>query len=100
VPVPLGVVITVALAIGLAHYFANRALYYPLKFPVGDWDPQRLVGASDAWIETADGVKIHGWWAERPGSPWATLFLHGNAGNITNRVARASRNSSPLDHRS
>jgi pimeloyl-ACP methyl ester carboxylesterase len=41
------------------------------------------VGASDAWLETSDGVKIHGWWVGREGSPFATLFLHGNGDNIS-----------------
>lgn len=82
----LGSGIAVACVIGLAYYLANRAIYYPLKYPIGDWDAQRVVGAADAWIETSDGVKIHGWWVERAGSPWATLFLHGNAGNITQRA--------------
>jgi fermentation-respiration switch protein FrsA (DUF1100 family) len=34
-------------------------------------------------METSDGVKIHGWWLKRDGSPLATLFLHGNGDNIT-----------------
>jgi fermentation-respiration switch protein FrsA (DUF1100 family) len=41
------------------------------------------VGASDAWMEASDGVKIHGWWVRREGSPLVTLFLHGNGQNIT-----------------
>lgn len=80
--------------VGLAYYLANRAVYYPMKYPAGDWDRQSAVGASDAWMETSDGVKIHGWWLRRRGdagsdndSPWATLFLHGNAGNVTHRAA-------------
>jgi hypothetical protein len=52
------------------------------------WDTQHLVGASDAWIYTSDGVKIHGWWVRHDGSHLATLFLHGSAGNITNRTCR------------
>jgi uncharacterized protein len=74
-------------AIGLAYHFANRAVYYPLKYPNGNWDLQHVLGASDAWIDTSDGVRIHGWWVEREGSPWVTLFLHGNAGNISYRAA-------------
>jgi fermentation-respiration switch protein FrsA (DUF1100 family) len=69
----------------MLYYLANRALYYPSKYPEGDWNAQKLVGASDAWIETSDGVKIHGWWVQRDGSQLVTLFLHGNAGNITDR---------------
>jgi uncharacterized protein len=88
VPIPVGLAITALCVIGLAYYLANRAVYYPTRYPEGYWDGQRLVGASDAWIETSDGVKIHGWWVERQGSPLATLFLHGNAGNISYRTPR------------
>jgi uncharacterized protein len=88
VPVPVGIAIAVACVIGLLYYLANRALYYPAKYPEGDWDTQRLVGASDAWVDTSDGIKIHGWWTHLNGSPLVTLFLHGNAGNITNRAPR------------
>jgi pimeloyl-ACP methyl ester carboxylesterase len=113
VPVPVGIAIAAAFAIGLAYYLANRAIYYPSRYPEGDWELQHLVGASDAWIETSDGVKIHGWWVQRrqdgistpdvvprktpggtqpvggrDGSPLVTLFLHGNAGDITNRTRR------------
>jgi uncharacterized protein len=86
VPPLAGWAIAAAWTIGLLFYFANRAVYYPSKYPEGFWDTQRLVGASDAWIEASDGVKLHGWWVQQAGSPLATLFLHGNAGNITNRA--------------
>jgi len=92
VPTQIGRAIAVACGVfllrGLLYYLANRAVYYPSKYPEGFWDAQKLVGASDAWMDTADGVKIHGWWARREGSALATLFLHGNAGNITNRAPR------------
>jgi fermentation-respiration switch protein FrsA (DUF1100 family) len=105
VPTLVGWGIAAACAIALACYFANRAVYYPLKYPNGDWDAQRMLGASDAWIETSDSVKIHGWWVEREGAPWATLFLHGNAGNITHRaphmqeIAAAGSSVLMLDYR-
>jgi uncharacterized protein len=79
-------VIAAVCVVALLYYYANRAIYYPLKYPQGDWDAQKLVNASDAWMETSDGVKIHGWWVQRKDSPLATLFLHGNAGNITHRT--------------
>ena len=87
-PFLLGLVITIVLSSvrGLLYYFANRAVYYPIKYPQGEWELQRAAGATDAWIETSDGVKIHGWWVQRDGSTWATLFLHGNAGNISYRT--------------
>jgi len=70
-----------------AYYLANRAVYYPQKFPAGDWELQRQIGASDVWLTTYDGVRLHAWWVRREGSPLVTLFLHGNAGNVTERAS-------------
>lgn len=87
-PIPLAIAFAAAFAIGLAYYLANRAVYYPSKYPEGYWELQHAAGASDAWIETSDRVRIHGWWVHLDGSRLVTLFLHGNAGNITNRTPR------------
>lgn len=78
---------TLAAMFALLYYLAGRAPYHPSKYPDGNWAAQRTLGAADAWMEASDGVKIHGWWIDRPGSPYATLYLHGNAGNITYRAA-------------
>jgi uncharacterized protein len=83
VPIPVGIAIVSAVAIGFLYLLARWALYHPSKYPEGYWDIQQSVGASDAWMETSDGIKIHGWWLKRDGSPLATLFLHGNGDNIT-----------------
>ncbi len=87
VPIPLALAIAAVCAALLVYYLANRAIYYPLKYPNGDWDARERLHAEDAWMEAADGVKLHGWWVERPGSLLVTLFLHGNAGNVTHRAA-------------
>jgi len=79
--------IAAACVVALAYYLANREVYHPLKYPAGYWNTQGAVGASDAWMQASDGVKIHGWWVQRDG-PLATLFLHGNAGNLTHRAPR------------
>lgn len=88
VPAWLGWTLAAACFAGLLYYWANRALYYPSKYPEGDWDAQRSLGAADAWMEASDGVKIHGWFVQREDSRLVTLFLHGNAGNITHRASR------------
>jgi uncharacterized protein len=85
---PAGVAVALACARGSLYYLVNRAVYYPSKYPEGNWDTQHLLGASDAWIDTSDGVKVHGWWVQREGSRLVTLFLHGNVGNITDRTQR------------
>ena len=38
------------------------------------------------FLTTSDGVRIHGWFVPAAGSRQALLWLHGNAGNIGNRI--------------
>ena len=68
------------------YFYANRAIYYPSRYPHGFWDLQSQVNAQDVWLNTPDGVKLHAWWVHREDTRLATLFLHGNAGNLTDRV--------------
>ncbi len=74
-----------AIGFGFLYWQANRAPYCPFKFPQGYWEVQRKLGAEDARITTSDGVRLHAWWMGVPGSEIVTLFLHGNAGNVTHR---------------
>lgn len=85
VPSYVGWPIVAVSAYGGLYFFANRAIYYPSKYPQGFWDMQKQVGANDVWIETHDGERLHGWWVPREGARWVTLYLHGNAGNVSHR---------------
>ena len=60
-----------------------------MRYPQGDWDLQAQAGAQDLWLTTEDGVRLNAWWFPKPRALYATLFLHGNAGNVTHRVDRA-----------
>ncbi len=64
----------------------SRSIYYPWRFPKGFWDLQPQVGAADVWLRTGDGVRLHGWWIPAPQARLATIYLHGNAGNLTHRM--------------
>jgi fermentation-respiration switch protein FrsA (DUF1100 family) len=75
-----------AVTYGALYFFANRSIYIPSKYPEGLWDNQQLLKASDVWIDTRDGVRLHAWFVAREGARWVTLYLHGNAGNITHRL--------------
>ena len=92
VPIPVGIAIAAAVAIGFLYFLARWALYHPSKYPEGYWDTQQSVGASDAWMETSDGVKIHGWWVQRDGSPLRPCFctVTGTISLITRRTSRRS----------
>lgn len=65
---------------------AHRSLYHPAKYPQGWWDAQARLGAEDVTIRTSDGVNLHAWWVPQDDAKLVTLFLHGNAGNITHRA--------------
>lgn len=75
------VVFIIALA-----WFGNRSIYYPMKYPIDEWSGV----ANDVWIDTADGVRLHGWYSAS--SPHrVALLLHGNAGNVTHRLDKMRR---------
>ena len=41
----------------------------------------------DVFLDTENGVRLHGWYIPHHGSKQALLFFHGNAGNISHRGA-------------
>jgi fermentation-respiration switch protein FrsA (DUF1100 family) len=85
---PRFVVYPLAGACGYAaiYFAAGRAVYHPLRYPEGFWEAQAEIPAQDVWLRARDGVRLHAWWVDPPGARIATLFLHGNGGNITHRV--------------
>ena len=83
----VGLPILLAVLYGALRFTANRAVYYPLRYPDGLWNLQREVAATDVWLTARDGVKLHTWWIEAPQARMATVFFHGNAGNLTHRIA-------------
>lgn len=79
------VVVILALLYSAIYLAANRLQYHPARYPKGWWDLQAELGARDVWLRTRDGVSLHAWWIETPGSRLATLYLHGNNGNVASR---------------
>lgn len=81
-----GLLIAALLFLAALAWFGNRSIYFPMKYPEGDWNQ----GATDFWIETQDKVRIHGWYSAAS-SNRVVLFLHGNAGNVTHRTYKMER---------
>jgi len=81
-----GIIVASYLAVVvLLMLFEESLIFLPIRYPEGDWRPAMLE-FEDAWFETADGLRLHGWYCPaRAGSP-VILFSHGNAGNITHRA--------------
>jgi fermentation-respiration switch protein FrsA (DUF1100 family) len=99
--------------LGLSVMFEDHFIYYPSKYPEGRWSIAKpgsenyktFIDVEDKFITTSDGTRIHGWLCSPGGdlsqattlasacrnelSPGhdlpVILFLHGNAGNITDR---------------
>jgi fermentation-respiration switch protein FrsA (DUF1100 family) len=66
-------------------------IYYPDPVLVGTPDRIGLV-YEDVTLTTGDNVRLHGWFVTTAARPRATLlFLHGNAGNISHRLASLDR---------
>jgi uncharacterized protein len=85
IPWYIGWPIVIAFVVGILFVLASRAPYYPLKYPGGFWELQSKLGAEEVWLLTADGVRLHAWWVVAPQASFVTLYLHGNAGNVTYR---------------
>ena len=75
----------IAIAALALQFVVARSVYFPVKHPEGFWNLQAQLGATDVWLDLTDHVRIHGWFVACAGSRRVTLFLHGNAGNITHR---------------
>lgn len=75
---------------GLLAWGASKSLYFPMRYPAGDWEAGRRLGAEDVWLGASDGVKLHAWWVPAPEASLATLHLHGNGGNLTHRTGSAA----------
>ena len=69
-----------------AMLLENSLIFFPMRYPGGDWRPAGLK-FEDAWFQSADGTRLHGWYVPTKNPRAVVLFCHGNAGNITHRAS-------------
>lgn len=81
----LTVVAVYVAVVALAYFFQERLLYFPLR-SIAVTPASRGLAYEDVWLETADGVKISGWFIPATQPRATLLFFHGNAGNISHRL--------------
>jgi fermentation-respiration switch protein FrsA (DUF1100 family) len=73
----------------LAISLIDRVIFQPS--PGVDLAPEALgIDAESLFLETEDGVRVHGFFLPSPGSTRTLLFLHGNAGNASHRLPNAA----------
>lgn len=61
-------------------------IFFPTRYPMGHWQPQGLQ-FEDVWFETEDGVRLHAWYIPAAEDSEVLIFAHGNAGNLSDRLA-------------
>ena len=67
--------------------FEDKMIYYPERAYTER--PERLkLPFEDVSLQASDGVRLHAWWIGDPRHKRTVLFLHGNAGNIGDRLDR------------
>jgi hypothetical protein len=73
------------LAIMIPHMLERMIVYYPAREVM---DTPESIGLSfqDVFLETEDGVRLHGWYLPCAEAKNTLIIFHGNAGNIGHRV--------------
>jgi pimeloyl-ACP methyl ester carboxylesterase len=85
----------------LVARLARPMIFYPERLSEREADPAfwGLAAAESVFVDSEEGVRLHGWWipASRSEVPdeseacEAVIFFHGNAGNIASRAPIAAR---------
>lgn len=81
-----GILLFAATLWAVLAFLARQMIFHPMPYPDGDWDLAPSLGVEDVTLPVAGGDTLHAWWKPAPSAKFATLFLHGNAGNLTHRA--------------
>ena len=76
----------------MIRWFINMLLTSLIFFPdktFYETPEQYGLAWEDVYVQTQDGVKLHGWYLEAKQAKGTVLFFHGNAGNISSRLFKA-----------
>jgi fermentation-respiration switch protein FrsA (DUF1100 family) len=78
------------LMVVILMFLEKSLIFFPSKYPAGTWKFGGLP-LEDAFFEADDATKLHGWYVPHDDPTATVLFLHGNAGNITDRTDTLQR---------
>ena len=78
------ILIGVLLLNGWMYLQQGAMIFFPGRSLIATPATWRL-DYEDVFLNTEDGVRLHGWYIPRQDSDRVLLFLHGNAGNISHR---------------
>jgi hypothetical protein len=78
-------IIFLGVILGYVKYIELRAVFFPSREI--EFTPSSInLSFEDIWINTSDNLKINAWFIPYNDAKYCLLFLHGNAGNIGNRL--------------
>jgi fermentation-respiration switch protein FrsA (DUF1100 family) len=90
VRVLVGILIFAGGTVLMLSALQKKMIYYPS--PELEVTPDRIgLSYEDVYLNTSDGVRIHGWYVPAREAQTTLLFLHGNAGNISHRLDNVRR---------
>jgi uncharacterized protein len=88
VKILLGIIFLVIAFVAYVRFLEATSIFYPAR-PIA-YTPKALgLPFEDVYFQTADNLKLNGWLVKSPKDPHkdsTILFLHGNAGNIGDRL--------------
>ncbi|WP_051559901.1 alpha/beta hydrolase [Marinobacterium jannaschii] len=75
---------------GCNDAIVNHYAFFPSRFSAGDYD---LSGSAveEVSLQTADNIRLHGFYLPRPDSRKLVLFFHGNGGHALHRLRDAEQ---------
>lgn len=82
-------VIGLGLIFGYVKYIEFNGVFFPAKGITLSPGVMNLA-FEDIYIHTEDNIKINGWFIPHDQAKYTLLFLHGNAGNIADRLEKIS----------
>ena len=61
-------------------------VYHPAPWIDRDWARASELPLQEVWFDSADGIRLFGWYVESRETRAVLLWCHGNAGNIIHRL--------------
>lgn len=76
--------IALAPAVATSMYY-RLFLFFPARYPLGNYDNKAIAGipAREVYFKSKNGSLLHGWYFQKPGTKYTTLFHHGNGSNLS-----------------
>ena len=88
----LSLIFTLALCygalVGYVYFFQSQLVYFPnIGGGMGQATPSDIgLAYEDVTFQSSDGLQLHGWFVPVAEARGVLLFMHGNAGTITDRL--------------